>query len=158
MSELSNTVYDDIQVGQRSSYSKTFTEDMLVLFAEVSGDLNPVHLDNEFAATTMFKERIAHGAWTSSVISAALGSVFPGPGSIYRKQEVAFLRPVKVGDTITVTLEVLEKNDKSKALILKTDVVNQHGKAVASGIADVIAPVERCTVPSPVLPSITINR
>ena len=156
MSTLENYCYEDITIGQTASFSKTLSEDDLVLFAAVSGDVNPVHLDPEFAATTQFGERIGHGAWTGSVISAALALVLPGPGTIYLGQSLSFRKPVKVGDTITVELEVTEKKDDKKFITISTLAVNQDGKTVATGSAEVMAPTEKLSLKKPVLPKITI--
>ncbi len=156
MSNLENYTYDEIAIGQTANYSKTLTEDDLILFAAVSGDVNPVHLDPDFAATTMFGERIGHGAWTGAVVSAAIALELPGPGTIYLGQNLSFRSPVKVGDTITVNLEVAEKKDDKKFVTLNTLVVNQHGKTVAKGTSEVIAPTEKQSLPRPTLPVITI--
>lgn len=157
MSTLENYCYEDITIGQTASFSKTLSEDDLVLFATVSGDVNPVHLDPEFAATTQFGERIGHGAWTGSVISAALALVLPGPGTIYLGQSLSFRKPVKVGDTITVELEVTEKKDDKKFITISTLAVNQDGKTVATGSAEVMAPAEKLSLKRPELPKITIG-
>lgn len=157
MSTLQNIPYNDISIGQTASYSRTLTEDQLTLFAAVSGDVNPVHLDAQFAATTVFEERIGHGAWTSGVISAALALELPGPGTIYLGQTLSFRAPVKIGDTITVELEVRDKQDKKKFVTIDCKAVNQHGKTVAKGTAEVIAPTEKLVLPKPVLPTITIG-
>ena len=157
MSTLSNYTYDEITLGQTATYSKTLTENDLVLFAAVSGDVNPVHLDAEFAATTQFKERIGHGAWTGSIISAALALELPGPGTIYLGQSLSFRAPVKVGDTVTINLEVTEKKDGKNFVTLTTIAVNQDGKTVAKGSAEVIAPTEKLSLSRPELPAITIG-
>lgn len=154
---LSNSTFDEITLGQTASFSRTLTEDQLVLFAEVSGDVNPVHLDADFAATTMFKERIGHGAWTSAIISAALALELPGPGTIYLSQDIAFRAPVKIGDTVTINLEVTAKDDKKKFVTLTTTAVNQLGKTVAKGSAKVMAPTEKLQLPRPTLPNIHIE-
>ncbi|MGK0498799.1 MAG: acyl dehydratase [Oceanicoccus sp.] len=157
MSNLTNFTYDEISIGQTASYSKTLSEDDLVLFAAVSGDVNPVHLDADFAATTMFKERIGHGAWTGSVISAALALELPGPGTIYIGQTLSFRAPVKVGDCITIELEVTAKNDSKNFVTISTTAVNQKGKTVAKGVADVMAPTDKLSLPRPELPPISIG-
>jgi len=154
---IDNITYDEISIGQTATYSKTLTEDDLVLFATVSGDVNPVHLDAEFAATTMFKERIGHGAWTGSIISAALALELPGPGTVYLGQNLSFRAPVKVGDTITVNLEVTNKNDRKNYVTLDTVAINQDGTTVAKGSAEVIAPTEKLSLPKPELPPISIG-
>lgn len=157
MTTLHNFTFDEIQIGQTATYSKTLSERDLVLFAEVSGDINPVHLDPEFAASTMFGERIAHGMWTGALISAALALQLPGPGTIYLGQTLSFRAPVKLGDTITVKLTVTEKRDDKKFVTLDCEATNQHGKTVAKGPAQVIAPTEKFERAAPQLPTITIG-
>lgn len=117
MTQSSNTPYDALEVGQTASYSKTVSERDIQLFAEVSGDHNPVHLDAEYAATTMFKERIAHGMFSGALISAAVACELPGPGTIYIGQSMRFTAPVKLGDTLTVRLEILEKLPKFRVRV-----------------------------------------
>jgi acyl dehydratase len=152
-----NITYDELQEGDTASFGRTLTEDELVLFAAVSGDINPVHLDPDFAAGTPFKERIAHGMWSGSLISAALATVMPGPGSVYLEQSLNFRRPIKLNDTLTVTLTVLRKDPKYRVL-LKCEVHNQDGKIVVTGEAKVIAPNEKQVLNKPRLPKITIER
>ena len=129
--------YADIKVGDKASISKTVTDQVVRTFAEVTEDFNPVHVDAEFAAKSLFKERIAHGMLGAGLISAVLGTKLPGPNTIYLGQEMKFLAPVKIGDTITAEVEVLEKIDKPKLLKLKTVVRNQSGTVVIDGIATV---------------------
>lgn len=143
--------YDQLEVGQRATVDKTITEHDLLMFAAVSGDRNPVHLDEAYAATSVFKERIAHGMLSGALISAAIALELPGPGSIYLSQQLNFTRPVKLGDQITVVLEVLEKLPKGRVRI-STNVINQAGKAVVQGEALVLAPTESATVELPELP------
>lgn len=112
------------------------------LFAEATGDRNPVHLDEEFAATTRFGGRIAHGMLTAGFVSAAIASKLPGPGSIYLAQSLRFTKPVRLGDTVTVKLEVLEVGAKRRVR-LATVCTNQHGETVMDGEATVLVPVER---------------
>lgn len=154
---LKNVTYDELAVGDSADFSRTLTEDELVLFAAVSGDVNPVHLDSEFAETTLFKERIAHGMWSGSLISAALATTLPGPGTIYLEQNLSFKRPVKLGDTLTVTLTVKEKLPKQRVIIDCT-VCNQDGQQVVKGEAKVMAPTDSVELQAPTLPRITIER
>ncbi|MCH8500071.1 MAG: MaoC family dehydratase N-terminal domain-containing protein [Marinobacter sp.] len=153
---LENITYDELSVGDSASFSRTLTEQDLVLFAAVSGDVNPVHLDEAFAATTPFKERIAHGMWSGSLISAALATVLPGPGTIYLGQSLAFKRPVKLGDTLTVKLAVQEKQEKNR-VVIGCSVTNQNGEEVVSGEAKVMAPTTKVSVAAPELPTINIG-
>ena len=117
---------------------------------------NPVHLDADFAANTPFKERIAHGMLTGAFISAALAMELPGPGTIYLGQTLRFRLPVKIGDTITVNLEVTEKRDDKKFVTLDCKAVNQKGKTVASGSAEVMAPGEKVAIERPDLPRVEV--
>lgn len=157
MTILENKTFDEIHIGQQASYGKTLTEDDLALFAAVSGDVNPVHLDAEYAATTMFEGRIAHGMWTGALISAALALELPGPGTIYLGQTLQFRAPVRLGDTITVNLEVTAKKADKPYVTLACEAVNQHGKTVAKGVAEVIAPTQKIRCPAPQLPSIKVG-
>ncbi|MFL1453627.1 MaoC/PaaZ C-terminal domain-containing protein [Marinobacter sp. GN3S48] len=153
---LQNITYDELNEGDSATFSRTLTEDELVLFAAVSGDVNPVHLDSEFAAESMFKERIAHGMWSGSLISAALATVMPGPGTIYMDQSLSFKRPVKLNDTLTVKLTVLKKESKNR-VVLDCDVRNQKDEKVVSGEAKVIAPTKKVSLKKPRLPKIIIE-
>ena len=156
MTHVSNIPYDDLQVGQKASFSSRVEERDVQLFAAVSRDHNPVHLDAEFAARTMFKERIAHGMFSGALISAAIACEMPGPGTIYLGQQMRFTRPVKLGDTLSVELEVLEKLPKGRVR-LATRVFNQNAEQVVDGEAEVLAPREKQTVQLPELPPITIG-
>lgn len=156
MEYLENYTFDELEVGQQAQFSRTLSEQDLILFATVSGDVNPVHLDAQFAASSMFKERIAHGAWSGSLISAALANVLPGPGTVYLGQSLRFSRPVKVGDTVTITLEVTAKETKNRVSI-SCSGKNQKGKEVISGEAQVMAPTEKMKLEKPVLPKVTIE-
>lgn len=113
------------------------------LFAEATGDKNPVHLDEEFASTTAFGGRIAHGMLTAGFVSAAIASKLPGPGSIYLSQSLRFTKPVRPGDTISVKLEVIEVNSARRRVRLTTVCTNQRGETVMDGEATVLVPVER---------------
>ena len=157
MPELSNYTYQDITIGQTATYSKLIEEQDIVLFAAVSGDVNPVHLDAAFAANTPFKERIAHGMLTGAVISAALAMELPGPGTVFVGQTLRFRLPVKIGDTVTVRLEVTDKKDRLKLVTLDCRAYNQDDKLVASGSAEVIAPSEKLTLQRPDVPRIRLE-
>ena len=156
MSQVENVPYDQLEVGQKASFVRAVNEREIQLFAEVSGDRNPVHLDAEYAAGTAFKERIAHGMLTGAYISAAIATTLPGPGSIYLGQNLRFTRPVKLGDVLTVELEILEKLPKNRVRV-GTRVVNQTGKAVVEGEAEVLAPAEKLTITLAELPPVTIG-
>lgn len=156
MEALENITYDELNIGDTATYSRTLTEDELILFAAVSGDVNPVHLDRDFAQKSMFKERIAHGMWSGALISAGLATVMPGPGTIYLEQSLNFKRPVKLEDTLTVKLTVLQKEARNRVTI-QCLVVNQNGDTVVTGDAKVIAPTEKLSLDRPRLPKIVIG-
>lgn len=130
--------YVDMKVGDTASMSKTISEYDVYGFAGITGDFNPVHVNKEFAETTMFKGRIAHGMLCAGFISAVLGTQLPGINTIYMKQELSFLAPVMIGDTVTATVEVIEKIEAKNRAILRTYVTNQAGKIVADGQATVM--------------------
>ena len=136
----------ELQVGQSARFSKTVTEADVYLFAGISGDLNPAHVDEEFAKKTFFKTRIAHGMLTASFISTIIGTMLPGPGSIYIRQEVNFLKPVQIGDTVTAVAEVAEVMTDSKHVRLQTFCTNQRGEIVLDGQA-IVSPPRRPVVP-----------
>ena len=157
MPQISNCTYDEITIGQTASYSKLIEEQDVQLFAVVSGDVNPVHLDAAFAATTQFGECIAHGMLSGAIISAAIAMELPGPGTIYLGQSLRFTLPVRLGDTITVNLEVTDKKDKRGIVFLDCKVFNQHDKLVVTGTAEVLAPKEKLVLERPVLPKVHIG-
>ena len=130
--------YSDLKVGDTGSMTKTISEFDVYGFAGISGDFNPVHIDKEFAATTMFKNRIAHGLIAASFISAVLGTTLPGKNTIYMKQELNFLAPVYIGDTVTATVEVIEKIEAKNRAVLRTCVTNQDGEIVVDGQATIM--------------------
>ncbi|MDR1242002.1 MAG: MaoC family dehydratase [Deltaproteobacteria bacterium] len=127
--------YDKLKVGDKDSVSKLITDEVVRLFAQVSEDFNPLHLDEEFAKTTPFGRRIAHGMISAGLISAVLGAHLPGMGTVYMTQSLKFRRPVFLGDTLTAWAEVQEKIDAKKRIVLKTWVENQKGEAVVEGEA-----------------------
>jgi 3-hydroxybutyryl-CoA dehydratase len=131
---------DEINIGDSAQFSKTVSETDIYLFAGITGDLNPVHVNEAYAQTTFFKTRIAHGMLSAGFISAVIGMHLPGPGTVYRRQELNFTAPVHVGDTITARVEVTEKNTEKKRLKLKTTCFNQDGQLVIDGEAVVTLP------------------
>lgn len=129
-----------VEPGQKAELSKTFTEEDVVAFARASGDMNPVHLDEAYASSTMFEARIVHGLLVAGLISAALGTVLPGSGTIYLGQELSFKAPVFIGDTITAVIEVHSVRDGRPIATLTTRCYNQAGKLVIDGRATVLCP------------------
>lgn len=125
-------------IGDKASFSKTVTETDIYLFSGITGDFNPVHLDAEYAKTTIFRERIAQGLLTASFMATILGTKLPGPGTIYLSQNLTFMVPVRIGDTITAEVEIIEKIETKKQLILQTTCSNQKGELVINGQARVL--------------------
>jgi 3-hydroxybutyryl-CoA dehydratase len=140
--EIKGKTVEEIQIGDRAMMSKTITEHDVYSFAGITGDFNPAHIDEEYAKTTGFKTRIAHVMLGASLISAVLGMKLPGPGSVYLAQEVNFKKAVKINDTLTAVVEVIEIEEKSKFHIvhLKTTCYNQNSEIVLDGIAKIIPP------------------
>ncbi len=134
MQALHGYYLEDLEVGQSASYAKTITEADVVLFAGITGDDNPVHINAEYAAQTMFKERIVHGMFSAGLISAVLGTRLPGPGAIYVDQQLKFKAPVHIGDTVTATAKVKEVNLERRRVVLET-ICTVNGKVVAEGTA-----------------------
>jgi len=122
-------------LGDRAERTRTFTEADVVEYAELSGDLNPIHLDDEYAAKSRFGRRIVHGFLTAGMISALLGTELPGIGSIYASQTFKFLAPVYIGDTVTASVEVISIREDKRLVTLRTDCVNSDGVLVLTGEA-----------------------
>jgi len=131
---------DQIKVGDSAEFAKTVTETDIYLYAGITGDFNPAHVNEAYAKNTFFKTRIAHGMLTAGFISAILANQLPGPGTIYLKQELSFLAPVRIGDTITGRVEVLELISEKNRIRLKTSCSNQDGVVVLDGEAMVSPP------------------
>jgi 3-hydroxybutyryl-CoA dehydratase len=127
--------YEDIQVGDKASRAKTISESDVYLFAGITGDFNPIHVNAEYAKESLFKERVVHGILTTGLISAVIGTQLPGTDTIYLSQKVDFKAPVKIGDTVTAEVEVLEKKDAKHIILLRTTVTNQNDVVVIEGEA-----------------------
>ncbi|MFW9904093.1 MAG: MaoC family dehydratase [Candidatus Thorarchaeota archaeon] len=132
--------FSEIKIGQKAEIKRIISDEDIRKFAEISGDRNPIHLDEEFAKKTFFQGRIAHGMFSAALISAVLANKLPGPGSIYLKQEIRFIKPIRIGDTILVTVEVIKKEDEKERVILRTSCINQHTELVVDGEATVMLP------------------
>ena len=144
---IENVTYDEITLGQNARLLRTLTLADIQAFAAVSGDTNPAHLNAEYANDTLFHGVIAHGMWGGALISALLGTQFPGPGTIYLQQILHFTKPVRIGDTLTVTVTVLSKDDAKKSVELDCQVLNQKGACVLHGVAKVLAPSIKVRLP-----------
>ena len=158
MEQIQNRTFDEIEVGDTASLVRTLTYRDIEVFAVMSGDVNPMHVDAAFAKSDMFHQVVAHGMWGGALISTLLGTQLPGPGTIYLDQSLRFARPVLLGDTVTVTVTVKEKNAAKKRLLLDCCATNQRGEEVITGLAEVIAPVEKISRPRVLLPEIDLNR
>jgi len=131
--------FEDLEIGMTHEDVHTITEEDIQTFAKVSGDYNPLHMDEEFASETIFKGRIAHGALTASYISGILGNDLPGPGAIFTDLALQFRRPVRIGDEVTARAEVIEKIEKGNRVTLSVKCL-VNGKPVVQGEAKVVAP------------------
>jgi 3-hydroxybutyryl-CoA dehydratase len=136
---LKTYCFEDLSIGMRETLMRTVMETTVNLFAEVSGDDNPLHLDDDFAARTRFGQRIAHGMFTASLISALIGTKLPGPGAVYLSQTLRFLAPVKIGDVVAAVVEVAEMVEKGSRVRLDCQCL-VDGKPVLEGEAWVMAP------------------
>lgn len=156
LSTIRNRVFDDIAVGDTETLVRTLTAADIQLFAVLSGDANPQHLDEQFAANTRFHSVIAHGMFGGALISAVLGTRLPGPGTIYLGQTLKFTAPVRVGDTLTTSVTVTARDEVRKRLKLACQCINQDGVVVITGEADVIAPTEAIVRPRATLPEVRL--
>ncbi|WP_425400911.1 bifunctional enoyl-CoA hydratase/phosphate acetyltransferase [Aeoliella sp.] len=149
--ELVNVTYDELKIGQTASLSRTLTRQDIQLFAILSGDVNPAHLDESFAEDSIFRGVVGHGMWTGSLISALLGTALPGPGTIYLNEQLAFKKPVRPGETIRVEVSVKEKHEEKHIVVFESCCTNSLGETVAIGTSTVIAPSEKIRRRRPVL-------
>ncbi|MGD9568060.1 MAG: MaoC family dehydratase [Sedimentibacter sp.] len=134
---------DELRIGDTAFFEKTITENDVYLFAGISGDNNPAHINEVYAKDNLFKTRIAHGMLTASLISAVLGTQLPGPGTIYVSQDIRFMAPVLFNDTIKAVVEVIEINLEKNRVKLNTICTNQNNKIVISGHAIVMPPIRK---------------
>ncbi len=149
---LVNRTFDELSIGETASLIRLVSADDVRLFAAESGDVNPAHLDPHYAATDVFGHIVIHGMWTAGLISTLLGTRLPGPGTIYLDQNLHFRKPVTPGDTITANVTVREKRSGKGIILFDTCCTNQHGEEVLTGIATVIAPSQKLSLPRVPLP------
>ena len=157
MDRIENRTFDELKPGDSASLVRTLTYKDVEVFAAMSGDVNPAHVDEEFARSDMFHKVVAHGMWGGALISTVLGTELPGPGTIYLDQSLHFRRPVGLGDTITVTVKVAKKVAEHHRVTFDCRASNQHGEDVITGTAQVIAPTEKISRPRIVLPEIELR-
>jgi len=154
---IRNRTFDEIRIGDRASIERTLTAADIQLFAAMSGDVNPQHIDPEFAATTPYHGVIAHGMWGAALISAVLGTKLPGAGTVYEQQTLHFRAPIRAGDTLTTTVKVIARDEQEHTLTLDCVCVNQRRETVIAGEAVVTAPTERIERPRGTLPQVRIS-
>jgi acyl dehydratase len=153
---IENRTFDEIQPGETASLTRTLSREDIELFAVMSGDVNPAHVDMEYARSDRFHHIVAHGMWGASLISTLLGTRLPGPGTIYLEQTLGFRHPVTIGDTITVTVTVTSKEPHHR-VTLDCRCVNQYGETVIDGTAKVLAPTEKVRRPRFALPEVSLR-
>ncbi len=156
MSFIENRTFDELKIGDSASIKRTLTPKDIELFSIMSGDVNPAHVDAEYAKDDMFHQIIAQGMWGAALISTVLGTELPGPGTIYLDQTLRFSAPVVPGDTITIIVTVTDKKPENHIVDLECKCVNQNDKTVISGVATVMAPTvkvkrERIELPKAIL-------
>ena len=154
---LENRTLEEINIGDTASIVKQVTKKDIEVFAIMSGDVNPAHVDEEFAKNSMFQKIIAHGIWTGSLISAVLGTKLPGPGAIYMSQNFKFLKPVGIGDIITASVIVSQKDTEKKRITLDCLCTNQDNSKVLTGEAIVLAPKEKIKRKKASLPKVELK-
>ena len=157
MEFIENRTFDELNIGDSASLAHTLTYKDIQLFAAMSGDVNPTHVDPEFAKDDKFHQVIAHGMWGGALFSTVLGTELPGPGAIYLGQSLRFRRPVGLGDTITVAVRVAEKNTEKHRVTFDCQATNQKGETVITGTAEVIAPIDKIRRTRVVLPEVELR-
>jgi acyl dehydratase len=151
-----NVTFDEIAIGDSACIERTLNFRDLQLFAVVSGDINPQHIDPEFAAATRFNGVIAHGMWGAALISAVIGTHLPGPGTIYLAQSLKFVAPVRLGDRLLIKVTVRTRDELKKRLTLECVCTNQTGAVLIEGLATVIAPTQKVERLSVHLPEVVL--
>ena len=154
---IQNRTFDEIQVGDFAQLVRTLRPEDIHLFAAMSGDVNPTHVDIEYARSSQFREVVGHSMWGSTLISTVLGTEFPGPGTVYVSQGLNFWRPITIGDTLTITVTCKEKFEHNHHIIFDCLALNQDGLKVIDGLAEVMAPTEKIKRERVVLPAVTIS-
>jgi phosphate acetyltransferase len=154
---IENRTYDEIQVGDVATLVRTLRPEDIQMFAIISGDMNPAHVDPEYARSSQFREVVAHGMWGGMLFSNVIGMQFPGPGTEYFDQSLHFERSVRVGDTLTVTVICQRKFDHNHHIIFDCNCTNQDNERVIHGTAEVIAPKEKIKRPKATMPEIKLS-
>ena len=155
--EMVNVTFDELKIGQTASLTRTLSQQDIQLFAVLSGDVNPAHLDDSYAEDSIFRGIVGHGMWTGALISALLGTALPGPGTIYLNQDLAFKKPVRPGETIHAFVSVKEKKQEKHIVVFDCHCANMLGETVAIGTSTVIAPVNKIRRTRPELPDVQFH-
>jgi phosphate acetyltransferase len=154
---IENRTFDEIEIGESATLTRVLSRPDIELFAVMSGDVNPAHLDEEYAHSDVFHEIVAHGMWGGALISTLLGTKLPGPGTIYLEQTLRFRRPVKIGDTVTVSVTATAKDAERHRISFDCRCVNQRGETVIEGLAKVLAPTSKVRRPRVSLPEVHLR-
>lgn len=154
---MENVTFDELAIGQSAEITRTLTQKDIALFAAVSGDVNPAHMDEDYAENSPFHGIIGHGMWSGGLISTVLGTILPGPGTIYLGQDLRFLKPVHLGDTVTVRLSVREKRTDKPVVTFDCLCLNGRGETAVEGTATVLAPREKIRIKRPPTPEADIR-
>jgi phosphotransacetylase/acyl dehydratase len=157
MEYIENKTFDEIKIGDSANLKRVLTAKDIELFAIVSGDINPAHLDEKYASTTRFTKVIGHGMWGASLISAVLGTKLPGPGAIYLNQTLNFKKPVFIDDCLIVNVTVISKNEEKKRIEFSCQCVNQNNEEVITGTATILAPAEKIKLEKILLPEVILK-
>jgi len=156
-SMMENVTFDELRIGRKAGLTRALTQKDIELFAAVSGDVNPAHMDPAYAKGDAFHGVIGHGMWSGALISTVLGTVLPGPGTIYLEQDMKFRKPVRIGDRLTVSVTVKSKRPDKPIVTLDCACTNENGELVLEGIATVLAPTKKITVQRPLMPDVEIQ-
>jgi len=157
MEYIENRTFDEIQVGDTSTLVRTLRNEDIQMFAVMSGDINPTHVDPEYANSSSFREVVGHGMWGGMLVSNVLGTQFPGPGSVYIGQTFIFERPVRVDDTLKVTITCQQKFAHNHHIIFDCRARNQEGESILHGVAEVLAPLEKIRRPKVEMPELKLS-
>ncbi|HRK62680.1 MAG TPA: bifunctional enoyl-CoA hydratase/phosphate acetyltransferase [Candidatus Omnitrophota bacterium] len=154
---LENITFEELEIGQSAELKRTLTQKDIELFAAVSGDVNPAHMDEHYAENSLFHGVIGHGMWSGGLISTVLGTELPGPGTIYLEQDMRFKKPVMLGDQVTVRVSVKSKRDDKPVVMFDCVCLNEKGDTLVEGTATVLAPTEKIRIPRPDIPWVDIR-
>jgi len=155
---LENKTFDEIQIGDNATITRELSIEDIHLFALVTGDTNPTHIDHEYMDKAGFNKVSGHSMWGGSLVSSLLGNQLPGSGTVYKSQDLKFERPISLGDALTVTIKAIDKNPETKVIKFDCQCINQHGEAVYAGVAEVHAPTEKVQARKVTLPSVHMDK